>query len=117
MADDAIKFDRTPYKITYQDAQGKLQTVRRVPPQKLHPILPTDIVELNIKENDDFRAGDEAEVAYINPRHANILQIRNSKGDTKFVPYFDVDLKEEVAPREGVDPRDKPANNRYLLWP
>ena len=117
MADDPIRFDRTPYTVHYVDLNGKPQSIRRVPPPKLHDILPTDTVELNTKHSDDFDAGDEYEVSYINPRHANTLQLKNKDGQTAFVEYFDVNLKEEVAPREGVDPRDKPVNNRYLLWP
>jgi hypothetical protein len=31
--------------------------------------------------------------------------------------YFDLNLEQEVAPRAGVDPRDRPTTNRYLLWP
>jgi hypothetical protein len=117
MSDDPIRFSRVPYTVTYQDLAGKIQTIRRVPPPKLHDALPTDIVELTQKHSDDFEAGDEAEVQYINPKHPNVLQIRNGKGDTAFIDYFDMNLIDEVAPRAGVDPRDKPQNNRYLLWP
>jgi hypothetical protein len=118
LADDAIKFDRKPYTVTYrEDATGQMKTIRRTPPPKLHEALPTDIVELNHKKSDDFRKGDEVEVVYINPRHPNTLKIRNGDGVTTFVEYYDANLKEEVAPRPDVDPRDRPVNNRYLLWP
>lgn len=118
MADDAIKFDRKPYTVTYrEDATGEIKTIQRRPPPKLHEALPTDIVELNHKKSDDFEAGDNVEVTYINPRHPNTLQIKNSAGDTTFVEYYDANLKEEVAPRAGVDPRDRPQSNRYLIWP
>ena len=117
MADDAIRFDRTPYKVTYQDLNGKMQTIRRVPPPKLHDMLPTDIVELTQKKSDDFRDGDQVEVKAINPRHANTLQLVNQNGDTTFMDYYELNLIDEVAPRDGVHPMDRPKNNRYLIWP
>ncbi len=117
MSDDTIQFPRTPYKVSYQDLEGKTQTIRRVPPPKLHDILPTDIVSLKEKRSDDFKAGEKVEVAYIPPRNANVLQVKNSRGDTTFVEYFEADLREEVSPRAGVDPKDRPQNTRYLLWP
>ena len=117
MADDEIRFSRSPYTVTYLDLQGKQQTLRRVPPPKLHEMLPTDIVELTTRKNEDFETGDLADVYHINVRHPNVLQLRNDDGLTTFVEYFDVDLHEEVAPRPGRDPRDLPDNNRYLIWP
>ena len=118
MADDAIRFDRTPYKVTYQDLNGKMQTIRRVPPMKVHDMLPTDIVELTQKKSDDFLEGDQVEVKNINPRHANTLQLINDDGETTtFMDYYELNLIDEVAPRRGVDPRDKRSNNRYLVWP
>jgi hypothetical protein len=117
VADDPVVFNRTPYTVRYVDMNGKQQTIRRVPPEKLHPMLPTDVVELTEKRSDDFKAGDTVEVKYINPRHPNVLQLQNDRGDTTFVEYYDLNMKEEVAMRDGEDPRDKPINNKYLLWP
>lgn len=115
---DEIKFDRKPYTVTYrEDATGQIKTIRRTPPPKLHEALPTDIVELTHKKSDHFDKGDDVEVIHINPRHPNTLQIRADDGTTGFVEYYDAELKEERALRAGQDPRDKPANNRYLLWP
>ena len=113
---DAIKFDRTPYNVTYMQ-DGKQVTIRRVPPEKLHDILPTDKVELNLRHSDDFEAGEKYSVKGVSSRQPNILQIENDAGQTTFVPYFDAELKSKVAARNGVDPRDEPINNRYLLWP
>src|SRR5262245_13551200 len=117
MSDDAIKFDRTPYTVTYKDLKGETQKIRRVPPAKLHEALPTDIVRLDRKRSDDFDEGGEFEVKSISPRQPNVMQLQGDNGLTTFVDYFDVTLTEEVAPRAGVDPRDRPMNNRYLLWP
>lgn len=117
MADDAVKFPRTPYKVTYQDLHGVTKTIRRVPPPKLHEALPTDIVKLTSKRSDDFDVGDEVEVANISWKQPNTLQVKDGNGATTFVEFYDIELKEERAVRDGVDPRDRPQNNRYLLWP
>lgn len=114
---DEVRFSRKPYLVTYNDLNGEKHTIRRVPPPKLHPMLPTDVVELTRKKNDDFQAGDEFEVIHINQRHPNVLQLQDDDGKTTFVDFYDATLKEEVALRDGVDPRDRPVNNRYLLWP
>jgi hypothetical protein len=118
MSDDiGIRFSRAPYKVTYKDLQGEVKTIRRVPPPKLHDVLPTDVVSLSRQKSETFQEGDEFEVKHINPRHANTLQLVDADGATTFVDHYDVVLEEEVAPRPGVDPRDKPVNNRYLTWP
>ena len=124
MADDIgpISFPRTPYTVTYQDLQGKLQSIRRLPPPKLHDILPTDVVELTHKKNDDFAAGDQYTVKNISPRQPNTLQIVNSQGDTTFVDYFDVNLLGELSPSKlnaevSSDQPNLRLSNRYLMWP
>jgi len=114
---DPIKFDRKPYFVSWKDDQGNIKRIRRVPPPKLHEALPTDIVELTKSRSDDFKSGDDVTVKHINPRHPNVLQVENSSGQTTFVNYFDMDLKERVAPRDGVRPEDMPERNRYLRWP
>jgi hypothetical protein len=117
MADDAVRFSRKPYTISYTDLKGEHKTIRRVPPAKMHEALPTDIVELTRKKSDAFDEGEEYEVKHINPRHPNVLQLVGDDGRTTFVEHYDIRLEEEVADRPGKDPRDKPINNRYLLWP
>ncbi|MEN9836123.1 MAG: hypothetical protein RL011_2316 [Pseudomonadota bacterium] len=116
-----LVFDRRPYTVYYQDIQGKVQSIKRTPPPKLHEVLPTDSVELTSTKGDDFRAGDVLTVENINPRYPNTLQLRSGSGDTTFVEYFDVNLRSEIAPRQdGRDPLDQPAvklSNRYLMWP
>jgi hypothetical protein len=117
MADDAVKFNRTPYKVSYRDLNGDLKTIRRVPPPKLHDALPTDVVKLTRKKNDDFQKGDEFEVVSISDRQPNVLQLQRSDGTRTFVDHYDIQLEKRVAFRDGVDPRDEPINNKYLLWP
>lgn len=113
---DAITFNRTPYNVTYfQD--GKKVTIRRVPPEKLHETLPTDRVELTTRHSDDFPEGEKYTVKHISTRQPNVLQLENDNGQTTFVPYFETELKDRVAARNGIDPRDEPVNNRYLRWP
>lgn len=115
--DASIRWTRRPYTITYLDLKGERNTIRRVPPVRLHQMLPTDVVELNYQKNSDFLEGDEFEIKHINPRHPNVLQLINDEEATTFVDYYQADLTEEVADRPGVNPFDKPINTRYLMWP
>ena len=119
MSDDAaVKFSRKPYTVSYRSIHdGEIHKIRRVPPPKLHDALPKDVVSLTRGKNEDFQEGDEFEVKHIAGRHPNVLQLKNDEGQTTFVDYYDIELEERVAKRNGVDPRDEPINNRYLLWP
>lgn len=112
-----VKFNRTPYTVTYYDQKGEKQTIRRVPPPKLHDALPTDRVELTTQRSDDFQKGESYEVKHINPRHPNTLQLVNEDGQTTFVDFYSARLDKKIAPRDGVDPRDEAISNQYILWP
>ncbi len=119
---DSVKFDRKPYFVHYTDsATGERKSIRRVPPPKLHSALPGDVVELTSKKSDDFDAGDRFTVKHINPRHPNVLQIKDDDGKTTFVNWFEARLDEMVAPRaEGQaasEPGVLPIKSDYLLWP
>lgn len=114
---DPIVFDRKPYVISYTDHKGEKQTIRRVPPPKLHEALPTDKVEILTKHSDDFDRGDVVKVKNINPRHPNTLQVETSDGKTAFLNYRDILLDEMIAPRKGVEVRDLPEQTKYLNWP
>jgi hypothetical protein len=117
---DPIKFDRKPYEIKYVDQDGKQQTIRRVPPPKLHSALPQDKVELTKTLSDHFENGDELAVKSINPRHPNILKVENAQGQSTFISHYDMLLKERLAPRGEngtVTPEQFPERNKYLLWP
>jgi len=114
-----IKFSREPYRVTYYQ-DGVKHTIRRVPPPKLHPILPEDKVELTRSKNADFRAGDRFAVKDIQPRQPNVLQIQNEEGLTTFVDSFDVNLIESNSDfilNEAGELVEKPIDNDYLLWP
>ncbi len=114
----AISFPRTPYKISYYDLHGDKKTIRRVPPPKLHDILPEDEVEITRKKNDDFDAGDKLDVKSISPRSPNTLQIVNDDGQATFMSYLDLRISRRFAPDEnGVTPLDQEESNQYLLWP
>ncbi len=119
----AVHTTRRPYMGSYTDLKGVYHNVRRVPPPKLHTVLPQDVVELTQKKNDDWVDGEEYTVKAISPRQPNIVQITNEdSGEATFVPYFDLDLDElEVAhgtylPKQRRRSRDKIAGG-YLLWP
>ncbi len=111
-----VKFNRTPYTVTYMK-DGEKKTIRRVPPPKLHEMLPDDLVSLTRGKNADFKAGDEFTVKGINPRHPNVLQLTNEDGIDTFIDHYDLRLEEIRSTRDGVEPIDMPINNRYLLWP
>ncbi len=114
-----IKFNRDPYKVVYYK-DGEKHTIRRVPPPKLHPMLPEDKVELTRSKNADFKAGDRFEVKDINPRQPNVLQIRNEEGLSTFIDHYDAKLMEsgsDMILNEAGELVEKPIDNDYLLWP
>lgn len=119
MLSDPVKleFNRTPYTVRYQDLEGNLKSIRRVPPPKLHDMLPKDKVSLQSKKNDDWNAGNEFTIKAINPKQANTIQIANDEGDYTFVSYYDLSLEQRVGSSGFEDPRDNPINNEYLIWP
>jgi hypothetical protein len=49
--------------------------------------------------SDDLKAGDELTVKSINPRHANVLKVENSKGQSTFISHYDMILKEKLGAR------------------
>ena len=111
-----IRFSRRPYTVTYMK-DGEKHTIRRQPPPKLHDMLPEDLVSLTRSKSADFKEGDEFTVKHINPRHPNVLQLTNEDGLSTFVDYYDLEMEEMRAKRNGMDVLDMPANNKYLLWP
>lgn len=119
-----IRFDRKPYIVSYVDADGKQQQIRRVPPQKLHTAMPTDVVELKRRKSDHFIEGERVTVKHINPRHPNVLKVENSNGETTFISHYEMVLKQKIANTTGVngasgEPEDSAQNidNSYLDWP
>ena len=118
---DPIKFDRKPYTISYVDNKGDKQTIRRVPPPKLHVGLPGDKVDITTTKSDDFRKGDSVSIKHINPRHPNVVQVQTSDGRTTFLNFneFSVNGVETIkngAPNASVA-ADRPIKSNYLLWP
>ena len=111
-----VRFNRTPYTVTYYQ-DGEKKTIRRIPPPKLHEAVPDDTVKLTRGKNADFKAGDEFTVKSINPRQPNVLQLTNSDGVSTFADYYDTTLEEMRGARDGIEPIDLPINNKYLLWP
>ena len=117
----AIKFDRTPYKVSWRDSEGVQQTIRRVPPPKLHDALPKDQVRLSRTVSSTFKEGESFEVKHINPRHPNTLQLVNSEGKTTFVGYHDIALKKGVSKNSAEIARVEKENieltQDHLRWP
>ncbi len=119
-----IRFDRKPYTVSYVDADGKQQHIRRVPPPKLHTAMPTDVVELKRRKSDHFMDGDKVTVKHINPRHPNVLKVENSNGDTTFISYYEMEIKQKIANTMGVrdaspdsEESSETIDNSYLDWP
>ncbi len=111
-----IRFSRKPYDVTYRDFHtGELVTEKRRPPEKLHNMLPEDVVELSTKKNADWPAGEDVTVTDINYKQPNVLKVAKSDGSTTFVDYYDAELKEEVGYRENNQVRAK--SSKYLTWP
>lgn len=111
-----FRVNREPYTVRYYK-DGEMKTIRRRPPPKQHLMLPTDIVELSSKRSDAFPTGEQYEIKHINNRHPNTLQLTNENGETTFVSYRDVELREAYIPREGLLTNDSAEKQRYLLWP
>lgn len=115
-----VSFSRQPYKVTYFK-DGVKQTIRRVPPPKLHNIMPKDEVILKTKKNADYLAGDEFTVKGINPRQPNTIHLENAEGESTFVSYRDLEVTDSFhfTDEEGnqVPVEEAPGANRYLLWP
>ena len=95
----------TPYIAEYYK-DGVKETIRRVPPPKLHDLEEGDEVTISQK-GDDWDKGDKVEIKAINARQPNTLTIEKSNGDYTFLPYDDVELKDKSPLhyiREGKDP-------------
>jgi hypothetical protein len=114
-------FDRRPYKVEYYK-DGVKQVINRRPPPKLHPILPEDVVTIRRKRNDDWQDGDEVEVTAIGSRQPNTLQVKNDRGQSTFLPFFDVEFEgrdegTDVVANDARARRRDPIGSDYLLWP
>lgn len=114
---DEVRFSVKPYQVIYKDHHtGELKKIVRRPPEKLHEILPTDVVKLTQRKNEDFDEGKEYKVKHISPRAPNILQLKDDEGQTTFVEHFQAELEEKVAYRS-VPTVDDVVRSKYLLWP
>jgi len=118
---DPIKFDRKPYTVSYTDQNGVKQTIRRVPPPKLHAALPGDRVDITTTKSDDFRSGDSVSVKHINPRHPNVVQVQTADGRTTFLNFNEfrlngVDIQESGSSGSNKS-FERTQSSKYLLWP
>jgi hypothetical protein len=115
---DPVQFPRNRYTVWYKDQAGAVQKIVRRPPEKLHDILPTDIVELTNTKNDDWTEGNDYSVKHISWKNPNVLQLEKSDGESTFVNYTDVSVRDRII-RDGkiIDRKDDPISSRYLGWP
>ncbi len=105
------------YNVTWSE-NGVKKTIRRIPPPRLHTMLPEDVVELTTKRSDDFLKGEDYEIKAINPRHPNTIQIKNSEGQTTFVEYFKLEPEEKrILNADGTVAINTAKINKYLRWP
>lgn len=115
-----VKFDRTPYKVQYYK-DGKKHTIRRIPPPKLHDMLPEDVVTISRKKNDDWDEDMTVKIKDIQRRQPNTLTIENDDGKYTFIDYTDVRFdgrpSEEFFSSEGAARAADPIGSKYLLWP
>ena len=79
-------------------------------------------MELRRKHSDEFEANETYTVKHIGPKQPNTLQLVNEAGNTSFVPYGDVKVKDiGVRHLEDDDTRPSgdqgPIDSRYLNWP
>ncbi|MCA2960534.1 MAG: hypothetical protein IOD12_09790 [Silvanigrellales bacterium] len=113
-------FDRKPYNVSYTK-DGVRQTIRRVPPPKLHDLLPEDKVTIRRTKGDDWEEGDEVTVRGVGRRQPNTLQVEGQNGKKTFLPYFDVAFKdragEDVIVEDELKISRDPLGSKYLLWP
>jgi hypothetical protein len=114
--------NRSPYYVRYRDADGELKSIRRVPPAKLHDMMPDDVVTISRRRSDNWDDGEEVKVVGINPRQPNTLMVEKEDGKKTFLAYSDVKTKprsaSEVAYAEELKERaSDPIGSDYLLWP
>ena len=114
-----VKFDRKPYVVSYTK-DGETHRIRRVPPPKLHDILPGDKVTISRRKGEDWDEGEEVKVKAISPRQPNTLQVEKD-GKTTFLPYFDTRFEgrdgENLIAEDERRVASDPLGSKYLLWP
>jgi hypothetical protein len=118
----AVRFSSKPMTRVIIDNNGDERVVRRRPAEKKHLHMPEDKVELGVKHGDSFEEGASYTVKHISRQDPNILQLENSKGETTFVPYFEVDMTDAPESVRGKLKQSRqdiehPLNTKYLRWP
>lgn len=113
---------RSPYYVRYRTAEGELKSIRRVPPAKLHDMVPDDVVTISRKRSDNWENGEEVKILGINPKQPNTLMVEREDGKTTFLAYTDVKSKPKSAAdieyaEELRERASDPIGSDYLLWP
>jgi hypothetical protein len=117
-----VSQDRTPYNVRYRTSEGDVKVIRRVPPARLHDLMPDDLVTISNKKSENWDSGEEVRVVGVSPRQPNTLWVEKSDGRRTFLPYSDVqgppnpqsgvEFAEEIRER-----RRDPIGSDYLFWP
>ena len=118
----SVSANRTPYNVRYRTSDGEVKIIRRVPPSKLHDMMPDDMVTISQKRSDNWDSGEEVQVVGVNSKQPNTLWVEKSDGRRTFLSYSDVkgQMKgeSEIQFAEEIRERKKdPIGSDYLLWP
>jgi len=118
----SVSVNRTPYNVRYRTSDGEVKIIRRVPPSKLHDMMPDDMVTISHKRSDNWDSGEEVKVVGVNSKQPNTLWVEKSDGRRTFLSYSDVkgqskgesdiQFAEEIRER-----KQDPIGSDYLLWP
>lgn len=113
---------RSPYYVRYRDSDGELKSIRRVPPAKLHDMMPDDVVTISKKRSDNWENGEEVKIVGINPKQPNTVMVEKENGTRTFLSYTDVKTKPKTAAdveyaEELKERANDPIGSDYLLWP
>gem|GEM_PF-469574 len=127
---EGVNNQRKAYYVQWRDEHGQMQKIRRMPPPTLHDFQPGDEATVEKRLSEDFPVGEDITIEPASPRNPNVLKLKNSEGQTKFVPYFDLagkvrrfrEIDGERVQVGGADGRedggsDAYIENSYLEWP
>ena len=119
MPQPPISFPRTPYKVTYYK-NGKKKTIRRVPPPKMHGLLPKDNVRITQKKGDDWDEGKGVKIKGVSQRQPNTLYVEDEDGKRTFLSFYDVEWENITEQRKLAAERGEDYDeygSDYLLYP
>lgn len=111
-----IKVDRTPYTVTYYQG-GEKKTLRRVPPQVRHDIMPGDKVSVTHKKSEHWDVDQEASATTITNRQPNTIRIKKDDGTYTYMSHLDLQREKQGPISIKQEEENDPIGHKYLLWP